>query len=327
VLQAVQSRDQAQKSAFLSWLVDHRDALWSEWLIREVLEHLVVEGVRDLREPEPVQDFDKATVVTTNVLGLELQELTLPPIDPNDPHVRASQRQEEYNDHLIALIFGLLDDALNAEAFGRAEQIIRQVGKNALAHASPWTQAHAHLLSELGYPLWNIGEPSASVPRTARFPAQLADVQAVYSGCLRDVWFHLQKLADPTAVEAYAGILGRRAGEVSLEGLQNILLPRIYDVLEDGFTKRLLTIDAIEQLAADLGLDRDVAGEDKHTQERIDDFILTLATMHVQLGGDEKATSHLLGNGYIFARPGRGKIARREWLQPESYAVVEKLLK
>jgi hypothetical protein len=327
VLQAVQSGNQQEKSEFLSWLVDHRDVLSSEWLTREVLEHLVVEGVKDLREPEPLQDFDKATVVAEGLLGdAVLQQLELPPIDPADPHVLASQRQDEYNSHLTALIFGLLEDALNAEAFGRAEQIIRQVG-NRLAHASPWTQAHASLLSGLGYPLWNIGEPSVAIPRTARIPAQLTEVQAVFGGRLRDVWKHLQKIADPIAIEAYAGILGRLAGEVSLEGLQNILLPRIYDVLEDGFTKRLLTIEAVEQLAADLGLDRYVALEDKHTQERIDEFIVMLAAMLVELGDDERSVSHLLGNGYLSARPQRGKIIRRDWLQSESYAVVERLLK
>lgn len=328
VLDAVRTGDQKTKMAFLAWLGDHSEVVSSEWLTSDVLEHLVVDGIHALRELEPLRDISQARVVDEGELpgGGTLQRLELPPINPDYPHVRASQQQETYNDCLTALILRLFADALNVEAFGRAAQIIKQMG-SALGDAAPWTQAHAELLYRLGYAVWNVGEPGASIPRTARIPAQLGEIEGWYSKALRGVWARLQTVGNPDEIETYASLLGGVAGEVSLEGLSNFILPRIYDVLEDGFTQHLLTNHTIEQLAADLGLARHVAGDDKRTQQRIDDYIITLATMRVELGGDMAAVSHLLGNGHITVRRGTGETYHYDWLKPESYAVVTRLLK
>jgi hypothetical protein len=166
-----------------------------------------------------------------------------------------------------------------------------------------------------------------AIPRHARLAGKLEDIQAIFTGQLRDVFDHLLKLGDAETVERYAFMLGRLASSVpSRDGCESIL-SRVYDVMKDGFTRGLMTQDACSQLACDLGLVWKVAPEDESLQDFIDHLSVTLAAMLAELGGDEAAVSRLLGNAHLF---GRGSKLKRDsqhtWLRPQSYAVVAKLL-
>lgn len=213
------------------------------------------------------------------------------------------------------ILHTLLVTALDAEAYARAQEIIDGV-MQALGASVPWAEAHAELLEKVGFALWNIGESGASAPRTARVPGQLGGVQAIFLSRLRRIWHHLKQVGNADAVEQFCGVLGSMAYETP----EDSFLSRIFEVMEEGFGHHLLTEQTLHQLASDLDVSRQVARDDEHRQEWIDDLIVTLAAMLIELG-EEQEVGRLLGNGGIVARRPE-RVNQQPWLQPASYRAV-----
>jgi len=269
---------------------------------------------------------DHRDLIAIKWMTLELLNILL-----SDPFDKSAA--DAYRDLLCVL----LAEALEKEDFPFSRDVLSTImGK--LAFVQPWTQSHAQLLYNIGFTLWQIGERGDNAPRTARIPQQLEDTQLIFLIRLRKIWYHLLKLGDPSSVEDYSWVLGDLAIDTAGTESCESFISRLYDVMEDGFRQHLLTPDAIQQMASDLGTVRIRAySSDDQIQEWIDLLLVDLLAMLAELGEDEEALGHVVGNGYMTRRTtkkgkwpwSRSYDIRRtnhSWLKPESYKAAAKAL-
>lgn len=345
VFKVVRSHDTQLQKVFLESLIDHRELLKNDWLMRQLLDALLKNSLNELHyavrpvkygEPKILsisallhgndeKDLSARTVLTDkNVTSPQNEVTPILPEDPNDPVIQAAEIQNQFVRDFTALLRAVLVDALDIEAFNRAKHAVRTIS-HALAQTNPWTNAHGDLLYAIGYPLWNIGIPSAPIARTSRLAGELDEVRATYSLGTRMIWDYLCKLKNTKSIEIFVSQFAKLIGEVWHDGF-DMLNPRVADIMEDGFRAQVLTSQAIQELANGLGWARRVAPEDRELQEDIDDDVITLAAMLKEIGEDDDVIRRTMSNGRIHVREHLGRVIERSWLKSESYRSVEKLL-
>jgi hypothetical protein len=68
-----------------------------------------------------------------------------------------------------------------------------------LAREVQWP-VRMNLLSHIGFTLWKIGEYSAWIPRTARIPEQLNNLQRLFLDRVRSIWYDVLHLNDADTI-------------------------------------------------------------------------------------------------------------------------------
>jgi len=268
--------------------------------------------------------------LSTNWLARELIDIILSsPLD--------ARAAKTYDDLLCAM----LGEALDKEEFSHARFVLDALC-DALREAEPWTEAHMSLLCHIGFTLWKMGEYGASAPRTARIPGQLEELQGLSIRQVRRIWYHLLHFKSEDAVDCFTIALCELISETTdTKELCEILLSRVYDVLEDGYQERLLRAQTIQELVCSLThLRRELpAVENEDTQKVIGDvqtvidgYVLASLAILVELGEKEDALSRAVGNSYMWLRITKGKWLGKPrlisepiyyyWLLPGSYSTV-----
>jgi hypothetical protein len=210
----------------------------------------------------------------------------------------------------------------------------------------PWTDDHASLLRHIGFTLWKIGEHTASAPRTARIPEQLANLRWIFVGQVRQIWDHVLDLKNSDAVDYFTATLCDLIVEAAATKEHcETLLAQVYDVLEDGYREQLLEPQTLHELICSLTylrLDLPVvenvgprtAFGDMQTE--IDEYMLASLAILVVLGEKEEALHRAVGNSHLWLRITKGKWPRKSkfisepnyyyWLPISSYNTVLALL-
>ena len=220
-----------------------------------------------------------------------------------------------------ATILSTFTRALDQDAYERADAILEAV-TDALLVASPWTRTHGQVLREFSWSLWNIGEPDASIPRSALIPEQIDKLRRLtLQLALRHIWTHLQELGNSGAVEDYTGVLGWLAKQTG----DDLMLTRLEDVMIDGFPQGLWTPQALHQLGCDLGVVRRNGDESQLGHDSwIDMLAIDGAAMLVELG-DERELRRYLGNARL-RRQSLDNLHVQRWILPKSYDRVREAL-
>jgi hypothetical protein len=231
-----------------------------------------------------------------------------------------------------------LAEALDKEEPAHAQFVLNELC-DALEKAQPWTKAHMNLLSHIGFTLWKIGEYGASIPRTARIPEQLENLQWGFFHRVRRILYLVLHLKDADAVYYFTLALCELIREATAtKDLCETLLSRVYDILVDGYHEHVLNAETLQDLVNELGhLRRELPdAENEDTQKVIDSHILASLAILVELGEEEDALGHTAGNGYMWRRITKGKWLgtyrfRSEpyyysWVSPESYNAARRAL-
>jgi hypothetical protein len=231
-----------------------------------------------------------------------------------------------------------LAEALDKEESAHARFVLDALC-DALEKAQPWTEVHMNLLSHIGFTLWKIGEYGASIPRTARIPEQLEDLQWWFLRRVRRIRYHVLHLKDADAVCYFTLALCELIGEATAtKDLCETLLSRVYDILYDGYHEDILNAETLQELVNALGhLRRELPdAENEDTQKGIDSYMLASLAILVELGEKEDTLGQTAGNGYMWRRITKGKWLgtykfRSEpyyypWISPESYSAARRAL-
>ncbi len=232
----------------------------------------------------------------------------------------------------------ILSEALDKEEFAHAQFILDALC-NTLEKAQPWTIGHMNLLAHIGFILCKIGDQGAWIPRTARIPEQLKNLQWWFYSRVRRIWYHVLRLKDTDAVNNFVLALCELIRETTgTKDLCESFLSQVYDVLADAYPEHLLDAEALKDLVNELGHVRvdlpDTYGED--TQKQLDSYMLASLAILVELGESEEALRHAAGNGYLRWRIIKGRWLgtyrfKREpdyfyWLSPSSYTAARRVL-
>jgi hypothetical protein len=231
------------------------------------------------------------------------------------------------------LIGVILSAPLDAGAIDTYNDLLCITLAEALNKEEP---AHARFVLDA---LWKIGEYGAWIPRTARIPEQLKNLQWWFLHRVRSIWYHVLRLKDADTVYYFTLALCELISEATAtKDLCEALLSRVYDVLNDGYRERVLNGETLQDLVNGLGHLRyelpDIENED--TQTEIDSYMLASLAILVELGKKEDTLGHTAANGYMRHRITRGKWLgidkfRSEpyyypWLSPESYSAALRVL-
>ncbi|GHO76429.1 hypothetical protein KSD_42000 [Ktedonobacter sp. SOSP1-85] len=232
----------------------------------------------------------------------------------------------------------ILSEALDKEEIAYA-QFILDAFCDALDKAQPWTKAHMNLLTHIGFTLWKIGDPGAWMPRTARIPEQLKNLQWWFYSRVNRTWNHVLRLKDVDAVNYFVLVLCELIRETTgTKDLCGFFLSQVYDVLADAYPEHLFNAEALKNLVNELGHLRlelpDTYDED--TQKEMDSYMLASLAILAELGETENALRHAAGNGYLRGRIIKGKWLgtyrfKSEpdyfyWLSPSSYTAARRVL-
>jgi len=232
----------------------------------------------------------------------------------------------------------MLAEALDKEEPAHARFVLDALC-DTLEKAQPWTEAHMNLLIHIGFTLWKIGEYGASIPRTARIPEQLENLQWWFFHRVRRILYLVLHLKDADAVYYFTLALCELIREATAtKDLCETLLSRVYDVLHDGYHEHVLNAETLQELVNALGhLRRELPdAENEDTQKEIDSYMLASLAILVELGEKEDTLGHTAGNGYMWRRITKGKWLgtykfRSEpyyysWLSLESYTAARRAL-
>jgi len=329
----------AKGTPIISWLRKRKDQiLILEDILLNVIQHSDVRltsevlGAAVRGQPENRQAMidwlqDQRPWLSTNWLARELVRILLSsPLDAKAARI--------YNE-LLCII---LAEALDKEEFSHAWFVLDALC-DALEKAPPWTEAQMNLLSHIGFTLWKIGEYGASIPRTAKIPEQLKNLQWWFLYRLRIIWHSVLRLKNPNAV--YFFVLAhceliREATDT--QDLCETLLSRVYDILDDAYHEHVLNAETLQDLVNGLGqLRRELPeAESENTQKQLDSYMLAALAILVELGEKEDTLGHTAGNGYMRHRITKGKWLGSDkfrsepdyypWLAPESYTAARRAL-
>ncbi len=332
-------RSLANGTPIISWLRTRKDQiLILEDILLNVFQHSDVQLTREalsaaLRgQPENRLEMidwleDQHMLLSTKWLARELIGVILSsPLDTKAVHT--------YDDLLCIT----LAEALDKEEPAHARFVLDSIC-DTLEKAQPWTEAHMNLLSHIGFTLWKIGEYGASIPRTARIPEQLENLQWWFFHRVRRILYLVLHLKDADAVYYFTLALCELIREATAtKDLCETLLSRVYDVLHDGYHEHVLNAKTLQELVNALGhLRRELPdAENEDTQKEIDSYMLASLAILVELGEKEDTLGHTAGNGYMWRRITKGKWLgtykfRSEpyyysWLSPESYSAARRAL-
>ncbi len=332
-------RSLAKGTPIISWLRKREDQLSIlEDILLNVIQHNDVRLTREVLgaslsgRPENRQAMidwlkDHRTLLSTNWLARELIGVILSsPLDTEAVHT--------YDDLLCITLAEALDKEEPAHA-----RFVLDALCDALEKAQPWKEAHMNLLSHIGFTLWKIGEYGASIPRTARIPEQLENLQWWFFHRVRRILYLVLHLKDAVAVYYFTLALCELIREATAtKDLCETLLSRVYDVLHDGYHEHVLNAVTLQELVNALGrLRRELPdAENEDTQKEIDSYMLASLAILVELGEKEDTLGHTAGNGYMWRRITKGKWLgiykfRSEpdyysWLSPESYTAARQAL-
>lgn len=228
------------------------------------------------------------------------------------------------------LLLLLLTKALDNEEFPRAQEVMRAI-IDALERTTAWEQVHADLIERMGFALWKIGEIDAYAMRTSRIPSQLTNIQKLFVGEMRSLWFHIRDMNSQDAMQVFCSALAKLAF-VTREGeLACPFFGTIHEVMERGFSKHLFTKEIIHELVSTLGyMQLHPDGYEEATQERIDALVYDLCVMFGELGGSKEALHQLVEQGGLLARSNKQgglNIHTHTWLGNKSYQTVALVLK
>ena len=231
-----------------------------------------------------------------------------------------------------------LAEALDKEEPAHARFVLDALC-DALEKAQPWTAAHMNLLSHIGFTLWKIGEYGAWIPRTARIPEQLNNLQWWFLRRVQSIWYCVLHLGDADTVYyfilAFCELISEAAGT---KDPCETLLSRVYDVLNDGYHEHVLNAKTLQHLVNGLGHLRHELpdAENEDTQTEIDSYMLASLAILVELGEKEDTLGHTAANGYMRHRITKGKWLGADkfrsepnyypWLSPESYSAALRAL-
>ena len=341
VIAAVYSmvRSLAEGTPIISWLRKRKDqVLILEDILLNVFQHSDVQLTHEAlsvalrgrsENRQAIIDWleDHHTWLSTNWLARELIGVILSsPLD--------ATAVRTYGD----LLYIMLGETLDKEEPAQARFVLEAIC-DALEKAQPWTKAHMNLLSHIGFTLWKIGEYGAWIPRTARIPEQLKNLQWWFLQRVQSIWYDVLHLKDADSVYYFTLALCELINEAAgTKDHCESLLGRVYDVLDDGYHEHVLNVKTLEHLVNGLGQLRyelpDAENED--TQTRIDSYMLASLAILVELGEKEDALGHTAANGYMMHRITKGKWLgtykfRSEpdyypWLAPESYTGARRAL-
>ena len=231
--------------------------------------------------------------------------------------------------HQSDLVKALLDHYLERDALEETNEILEEA-LAFLSTANPWDADKSGLLQMLFFTVWNVGEYGMSLPRTVKKEEQFAQQRAVFISSLNRVWWHILNLKNKQAVQNYA--LALADGLMALNVVDDLewLLARIYDVMEDGTTKSLLSLAAIQELVCSYRHAGKVGSNNADLQNQIDNHVFTLAAIYVEIGGNEEGLGRLLANGGLNKRRYRthqkNSFIVHRWLHPNSYIQVANAL-
>jgi len=270
---------------------------------------------------------DHRTLLSINWVAKELISVILSsPLDDDAAHA--------YYD-LLGMI---LSEALDKEEIAYAQFILDALC-NTLDKVQPWTAGHMDLLAHLGFTLWKIGDQGAWMPRTAKIPEQLKNLQWWFYSRVCRLWYHVRRLKDADAVYYFVLALCELIRETTgTKDLCGFFLSQVYDVLADAYPEHLLNEEALKNLVNELGhLRLDLPDTyDEDTQNEIDSYMIASLAILAELGETEEALHHAAGNGYLRRRITKGKWSgtyrfKSEpdyfyWLSPSSYTAARRVL-
>ena len=329
----------AKGTPIISWLRKKEDqVLILEYILLNVIQHSDVRLTREVLSaalrgrPENRQAMivwleDHHTLLSTNWLARELIGVILSsPLD--------TKAVQTY-DNLLCIT---LAEALDKEEPAHARFVLDTLC-DGLEKAQPWTEAHMNLLSHIGFTLWKIGEYVAWIPRTARIPEQLKNLQWWFLQRVRSIWYYMLHLKDTDTVYYFTLALCELISQSTrTKDLCEALLKRVYDILDDGFHEHVLNAKTLQDLVNGLGQLRYELpdSESEGTQTQIDSYMLASLAILVELGEKEDTLGHTAANGYMRHRITKGKWLGTykfmsepdyySWLSPESYTAARRAL-
>ncbi len=208
--------------------------------------------------------------------------------------------------------------ALDQEAYPRVRAILRTVIIS-LSEAQPWTTQHPNLLYEIGFALWNEGEPGASIPRTARIQPMLDRIRDEFVGSMRrKIWKHVARMNSSQAVDEFCWVLADLIDKTPDESF----LSMINDIVEDlsKNTEKFAASEGMMELGNSLGLARFHQPDDESYQEWIDALVIQVGAVLLDCGGEESVARHLMGNGFAYGRkPKRVRFKKYDTINSASY--------
>jgi hypothetical protein len=215
--------------------------------------------------------------------------------------------------------------ALDEEAYTRVRAILKAV-ISTLSDARPWTSQHSNLLFDVGFALWNEGEPGSSIIRTARIQPMLDLMrQEFVSGVTRKIWSHVVRLKSSDAVDRFCEVLAELIQDTADEGF----IRTVGSVVESlsRFDDETVPTQGMLELGNSLGIVHPKRPEDKMYQDWIDALIIHVGAALLAMGGEENMARHLMNNGFAYVRkPKSVRFAEYANIDSESYDRALKLI-
>ncbi len=146
----------------------------------------------------------------------------------------------------------LLGNALDEEASLRAETILNFI-LHLLEDGNAWSEGYGHLLGDVGFLLWNKGEPGAGIARTYTVPQKLEELQTFFLIRIRGVRAKIVESRNQDGLNNYYLVVGRLAEDTS----DDTFISRIEDIVlnsdaETVFKEGLVSEDTLHGLACNL---------------------------------------------------------------------------
>jgi len=143
--------------------------------------------------------------------------------------------------HLVAI----LDGALRRDQFELAYAVVDEA-MDALRLASPFSDDHAQLVTDVGRKLWLVGAYRGTAPRQATLPAQLDYMKMIYNIRRRAVWLAVLRRGVRAEVDSFVHFLCLFAEDTE-DGMNVFSL--YTDVLMDGGKAGVVSLEALRDLA------------------------------------------------------------------------------
>ena len=216
--------------------------------VREILWR-AVERADVLAVALALRTFDRRSPAHDELLGWLLGHRSLHDTDWLTTEILSAELEGGLDGAAAAAVRGhlvaILDGALRREQFELAYAVVDEA-MDALRLASPFTDDHAQLVTDVGRTLWLVGDYRGTAPRQATLPGQLDYMKMIYNIRRRAVWLAVLRRGVQDEVDSFVHFLCLFAEDTE-DGMNIFSL--YTDVLMDGPQAGVVSMGALRDLA------------------------------------------------------------------------------
>jgi hypothetical protein len=192
----------------------------------------------------------------------------------------------------------LVLSCLDREWYDSIHEIIVTIIR-AVCQTSRFTQYHRHVIFDLGFNLYYVGEEGSATPRSSqRAQDSLQDARDLFLSHITTIQRSVVRDNDSVSITEFCALL-RQLAESGI-GLMYVS-SQVWDILEDGYGHGLTEQDALEALASTIGMCRFSA--EKINSFEDDDEYLDRVSAHLALYivklGYESQLQRMMGNAWF----------------------------